>query len=116
MHFIITEINDQLNIDSFHCQNDIMNEFLHNYALYNNQNLLSKVYVLIDRDTKDIAGVISLSAYRLNLPRTTKYSIRQIPAVLLGRIGIDDKYRGHNLAKEYLIREIFFIMKVILVI
>ena len=85
-------------------------------SVHNYQNLLSKVYVLIDVDTKYIARVISLSAYRLNLPRTTKYSIRQIPAVLLGRIGIDDKYRGHNLAKEYLISEIFFIIKVILII
>ena len=27
-----------------------------------------------------------------------------MPAALLGRIGIDDKYRGQDLAREYLIR------------
>ena len=62
MNFIITEINDQLNIDLFHGQNDKVNEFMHKYALYNNQNLLSKIYVLVDNDTMNIAGVISLSA------------------------------------------------------
>jgi len=104
MSFIITEIYNQLKTDSFNCQNDKVNEFIHKYALYNNQNLLSKVYVLIDKDTESIAGVISLSAYRLNLPHSKKYSIQQIPAALLGRIGIDEKYRGQDLAREYLIK------------
>ena len=104
MSFIITEIHDQLKTESFHCQNDKVNEFIHEHALHNNQNLLSKVYVLIDEDTEVIAGVVSLSAYRLNLPHSKKYSIQQVPAALLGRIGIDDKYRGQDLARKYLIR------------
>ncbi len=104
MSFFITEIHDQLKIESFHCQNDSVNEFMHEYALYNNQNLLSKVYVLIDEDKEAIAGIVSLSAYRLNLPHNKKYSIQQVPAALLGRIGIDDKYRGQDLAREYLIK------------
>jgi len=104
MNFIITEINDQLNIDLFHSQNDQVNEFIHKNALYNNKNLLSKVYVLVDKDQIYIAGIISLSAYMLNLPHSKKYTIQQVPAVLLGRIGIDDKYRGQNLVREYLIK------------
>lgn len=104
MRFLITEINQQLDTDSFNCQNEKLNEFLHKYALYNNQNLLSKVYVLIDEITEAIAGVISLSAYRLNLPNSKKYNIQQVPAALLGRIGIDSKYRCQDLARDYLIK------------
>ena len=72
MNLISTEINDGLKIDSFHCQSDKVNEFFHTNALYNNQNLLSKVYVLVDKDTDAIAGIITLSAYRLNLPHSKK--------------------------------------------
>jgi len=104
MDLIITEINDQLDTESFHCQNDKVNDFLHNFAIYNNQNLLSKVYVLIEKGPNNLVGIISLSAYRLTLPHSKKYTIQQVPATLLGRIGIDDKYRGHNLAREYLIK------------
>lgn len=104
MDLIITEINDQLNLESFHCQNHKVNEFLRNFALYNNQNLLSKVYILVEKDNNNLVGFFSLSAYRLTLPHSIKYSIQQVPAVLLGRIGVDDKYRGHNLAREYLIK------------
>ena len=104
MAFIITEIYDQLKTDSFNSQNDKVNDYLHKYALYNSKNLLSKVYVLIDQTTEVLAGVISLSAYRLNLPHSEKYSIQQVPAALLGRIGIDEKYRGQDLAREYLIK------------
>ena len=104
MSFTITEISDQLITESFHCQNDKVNEFIHEHALYNNKNLLSKVYVLIDEDTEAIAGVVSLSAYRLNLPHNKKYSIQQVPAALLGRIGIDDKYRGQDLTRDHLIK------------
>lgn len=106
MSFIITEIYKQLKLESFNCQNDKVNDFLHRYALYNNQNLISKVYVLVEQDTKDIAGVISISAYRLNLPHSEKYSLQQVPAALLGRIGIDDRYRGQDLARVYLIKYI----------
>lgn len=104
MKLLFSEINERQNITSFHCQNENVNEFLNKYALYNNRNLLSKVYILTDKDTEDIAGIVSLSAYRLNLPYSEKYSIQQVPAVLLGRIGVADKYRGQDLAKEYLIK------------
>ncbi len=104
MNLFISEIQEYQNITIFHCQNENVNEFLIKHALYNNRNLLSKVYILIDRDFDEIAGIFTLSAYRLNLPYNEKYSIQQVPAVLLGRIGVADKYRGQNLAKEYLIR------------
>ena len=72
MSFIVTEISDHVDTDSFHCQNEKVNEFINKYAFYNNQNLLSKVYVLIDEKTESIAGVISLSANRINLPHSKK--------------------------------------------
>ena len=76
MMFIFTEIHDQLDLISFHCQNDGVNDFLRKHALFNNQNLLSKLFVLLDQDSEAIAGIITLSAYRINLPHPKKYSIQ----------------------------------------
>jgi len=45
-----------------------------------------------------------LSAYDLHLGDTRIFGISQIPCVLLGRIGIDDKYRGHDLTKKFILK------------
>lgn len=102
MEFVIQELIDDYNLETFECQNEDVNDFLNNFAFHNQLNLLSKVYILVDITQNIIAGYLTLSSYLLRLG-DTRYEIPKVPSILLGRIGIDNKYRGKDLAKEYLI-------------
>ncbi|MHA1381357.1 MAG: hypothetical protein ACTSRG_23560 [Candidatus Helarchaeota archaeon] len=99
---VITELTTEMKIDSFNCTNKKVNDFLKTNAISNQEKLISRVYVYLNIENGDIAGLISLSAYRLNLADSEKYSINKIPAVLLGRLAIDEKYLGHNLGMDLL--------------
>lgn len=99
-NLIIKKFFKELKTDSFCCENDDVNKFFQEKANFNDQNLLSKLYICINQINKEIAGFISLSTFRLNLPDSNKYGIRQVPAALLGRLAIENKYRGLNLGKD----------------
>lgn len=65
-NLIITELDEKIRIDSFHCERKELNKFLQEKALYNNQNLLSKIYAYINSKSENLVGFISLSAFRVN--------------------------------------------------
>ena len=103
MNFIVTEITNDINLKDFKCTNEDVNKFLKIHALNNHLKNLSKIYILINEETSALIGYMTLSADALRLPDSKKYEIREVPAILLGRIGIDDKYRGKKYAETYLI-------------
>lgn len=97
---LIIEIKDQIELSSFCCENDELNEFLHEKARFNEENLISKIYLYYNRVSKKVVGFITLSNYMLRLADTKKFGIQKVPAALLGRIAIDNDYRGQNLGKD----------------
>ncbi len=89
---------------SFCCENDDVNKFFQEKANFNNQNLLSKLYIYINQINKEIAGFITLSTFRLNLPDSNKYGIRQdlIGCILLiTEIQIDDPILNYFLENGF---------------
>ncbi len=103
-YLFIREIEEEDNVQSFSCDEKDVNDFFHNNSVFNNKNLLSKVYILENLTTKEIIGYFALGTYRLQLGSQEKYGIENIPAILLGRIGIDSAYQGQDLGKKYLIK------------
>ncbi len=96
-NLIFIEINDTTNISNFYCNNEELNSFFREKALKNNQNLLSKVYICLNIINHEIAGFITLSNYLLRLADSKLYGIQRVPAALVGRLAVDNKYRGLNL-------------------
>jgi hypothetical protein len=64
---IFTELRDDIEISSFQCENEVLNEFLHKTAKFNEKNLISKVYHYYNKSTKKVVGFITLSNYLLRL-------------------------------------------------
>ena len=101
-NLIIIELKDEIDLSSFQCESKELNEFLHEKSRFNEKNLISKVYVYYHIKSKKVVGFITLSNYMLRLAESKRFSIQKIPAALIGRIAIDNEYRGHNLGR-YLI-------------
>lgn len=102
-NILIKEIDEDCNLKSFKCEKDIVNKFFYKNSLFNNINLLSKVYIIENIGNKDIIGYFTLSTYRLNLEHGKKYGIQKVPAILLGRMGVDNDYRGLRLTETHII-------------
>ncbi|MHA1490007.1 MAG: hypothetical protein ACTSRI_10160 [Promethearchaeota archaeon] len=100
---LIRIIDEECNLKSFKCEKDIVNKFFYKKSIFNNKNLLSKVYIIENIRNKNIIGFFTLSIYRLNLEHGKKYGIQKIPAILLGRIGVDNNHRGLRLTETHII-------------
>ncbi|MBA7702738.1 hypothetical protein ES703_111508 [subsurface metagenome] len=99
---IYIEINDQIDISTFCCESDELNKFFHEKSKKNNQYLLSKVYICLNFKKNEIAGFITLSNYLLRLADSKKYGIQKVPGILVGRLAVDNKYRGMSLGNDLL--------------
>ena len=100
---IIIELKDDIELIQFHCESDELNKFLHEKSRYNEKNLISKVYLYYHIKNKNIVGFITLSNYMLRLAEGKKFGIQKVPAALIGRIAIDDDYRGNNLGRDLIL-------------
>ena len=98
--FIIIEIQDNIDLSLFRCESEELNKFLNKKAKFNEKNLLSKVYLYLNKNNEKVIGFVTLSNYMLRLADSKQFGIQKIPAALLGRIAIDNEYRGQNLGKD----------------
>ena len=94
--------------DGFTCSSKPLENYLRNHARQDVSRKLAAVFVLTpDRST--IAGYYTLSQNAVKLEdipvstarRLAKYP--QIPATLLGRLAVADKYRGQRLGEKLLL-------------
>lgn len=97
---------------SFDCGVPALNEWLQRYAWQNHNSGGARVYVAIDRDDpSQISGYFCLSAadadYKSASSQVSRGLARHlIPVVLIGRLAVDQRYRGQNLGR-FLVREAF---------
>ena len=103
-YLIFNEIDKDTDVNSFICEKEDLNDFLYEKALNNNQQCLSKVYLLENTSNNEIVGYIALSTYRANIGDARLFGMNNVPSILLGRIAIDNKYRGYDLGKKYLLK------------
>lgn len=99
---------------SFDCEHDDLNDFFRNDSLNYEKEFLGKSYCfLLDEDPKEIVCIFTVSndSIKVNfLPNARKKKVtKQIPrekhfrsylAVLVGRLGVNQKYKGKGIGRE----------------
>lgn len=81
----------------FDCGNEIINRYLQTMASQHAKKGTAKVHIV--SDGTQIKGFYTLSA--MSLDNSTRHLLgypEQIPAVLIGRIGVDNRHKGQGLA------------------
>lgn len=82
---------------AFDCGNADINRYLHQYANQHAKKGIAKINVLADGQT--IKGFYTLSnAYIDNADGQIKGYPKQIPAIIIGRIGVDKRFQGQGLS------------------
>jgi len=101
--YIIEPLSEQHDRINFHCGIEALNSYLKRQASQDLRRFLTAVFVLYNLEEKQIAGYYTLAATAIqlaDLPDTLtrklpKYPL--IPATLLGRLAIDERYQGKGL-------------------
>ncbi|MHA1488191.1 MAG: hypothetical protein ACTSRI_00635 [Promethearchaeota archaeon] len=65
---IFTELRDEIEISSFQCESEELNEFLHETAKFNEKNLISKVYLYYNKSTKIVVVFIIINLFMSGRP------------------------------------------------
>jgi len=92
-------IDKSFKIDDFNCGDDDINYFLKNLAIPNQYRKLSNTYIFYIEENKRVVAYFSILASQLNTGDARIYGIDKIPIVLLGRMGVDKKFRGNNIGR-----------------
>lgn len=92
----------------FLCGEESLDRYLRDRALANHVRDLARCYVTTDADTDAILGYYTLSAIsvtRQQLARSLRHGTPDaIPAVLLGRLAVDERAQGCGLGR-FLVRD-----------
>jgi GNAT superfamily N-acetyltransferase len=102
-------------IAEFNCGNDDLNDFFHNDALNYSSELLGKSYCFISEKDNSIACCFTIcndALYVRPLPNSSKRTVRKnlpfskyhkkYPAVLIGRMGVSEKFQHLRLGSQIL--------------
>lgn len=92
---IFEKLSARHNREKFDCGNDEINAYLHKFAKQHNKKGIAKIHILADGDT--IMGFYTLSNAELTL--SIQGYPNKIPAMLIGKIGVDKNYQGQGLSK-----------------
>lgn len=94
---LITALTDDLDIESFQCGNDDVNDYLKSKASSQEKQRITKIFV-IHKDKRVIAySAIFCSHLYFKLPDQEKEF--RVPGICLGQIGVDIEYQGKGLGK-----------------
>src|SRR6476469_1721299 len=101
--YIIEPLSEQHNRANFHCGIEALDSYLKRQASQDLRRFLTAVFVLYNLESEQIAGYYTLAATAIQLAdlpdiltrKLPKYPL--IPATLLGRLAIDERYQGKGL-------------------
>ncbi len=102
-NYIIEPISSQHNRDNFHCGIEALDYYLKKQAKQDVRRFLTAVFVLQDLEKQHIAGYYTLAATAIQLTDLPDFLIRKLPkypllpAILLGRLAIDQNYQNQGL-------------------
>ena len=107
---MIELLSNQHNRKEFDCGKELLNNYLKNQAGQDVKRKLSACFVLTEKETNNIKGYytlsnssIPLSSFPEDIQKKLPRSYAPIPATLLGRLAIDNKYQGKGIGKILLI-------------
>ncbi len=110
MSFLTEHLNSTHNKKEFYCGKSMLDDYLQRQAGQDIKRKLSACFVINDNETNLIKGYYTLSnssislelipeAFAKNLPKSYKV----IPTTLIGRLAVDNRYKGMNVGKFLLI-------------
>lgn len=91
--------------ETFHSRSDALNSYFHRYVSQDEKKNLTKCFTLIDRQQAKIIGFYTLSASVVSVTNIPKDKLKReirypdIPAVLIGRLAIDEQFEGQGYGK-----------------
>ena len=94
------EFDDTLNFEEFACGNDEIDAFLKNTASINEKAKFSKIYTFTSIEDDKIIAYFTLSASQINIGDARIFGKNNVPAILLGQLGVENKNKGRNLSKK----------------
>lgn len=105
--YSISKLTSDFVVNSFDCGSSQINSYLKLFALVNQDNNLGKTWVLHQKEEKVVIGYYTISnasvspilfptSYTKNLPRYP------IPCALIGKLGVDKKFKILGLGKYLL--------------
>lgn len=98
----LTKAHDR---SGFSCGVPALDRYLAQQASQDQRKRVAVVFVLIDTSATRIAGYYTLSASDVGLdalPESARKRLplyENVPTALLGRLAVDERYRGHSLGK-----------------
>jgi GNAT superfamily N-acetyltransferase len=101
--YIIEPLSSQHNRDDFCCGIEALDYYLKKQARQDVRRFLTAVFVLQDLQQQRIAGYYTLAATAIELADLPDFFIRKLPkypllpATLLGRLAIDERYQSQGL-------------------
>ncbi|MHA1799955.1 MAG: GNAT family N-acetyltransferase [Candidatus Helarchaeota archaeon] len=94
------ELDNSLIIDYFTSGNDNVDKFLKELARKNLKDKFSKIYVFFKLEDLKVIGYFTLNASQCNLGDAKIFGKNNIPATILGQLGVDINYRGKKLGEK----------------
>ena len=93
----------------FSCGNEMLDGYLHKQAKQDMKRKLSACFIL-SYDDKEIKGYYTLSCASINRSQLPEIIIKKLPpsyndlpVTLLGRLAVDDKFKGQGIGKLLLV-------------
>ncbi len=103
MSYLIRPLDDAVEKDAFHCGQQDLDVYLRRYASQDVRRGVARVFVATPRDeTRRPAGFFSLSAGSVSvedlpLELARKLPRYPVPVALLGRLAVDETFKGRGL-------------------
>lgn len=109
MNYPILPLQSEFNKKEFNCGKEMLDNYIQKQAGQDLKRRLCAVFAMID-DSR-VIGYYTLSSTSIsrdlvpeNIQKKLPPSYRDLPATLLGRLAVDQNYKGHRLG-EYLLMD-----------
>lgn len=100
--YVVEPLDAQHNRSDFECGVEPLDRYLKQQASQDMRRKIAALFVLVDQDIDSIAGYYTLAATAIRLaelpPEITKKLPKYplVPATLLGRLAVDQRYQGQG--------------------
>ncbi len=100
--YVVEPLDAQHNRSDFECGVEPLDRYLKQQASQDMRRRIAALFVLVDQDIDSIAGYYTLAATAIRLaelpPEITKKLPKYplVPATLLGRLAVDQRYQGQG--------------------
>jgi predicted GNAT family N-acyltransferase len=109
MNYSTAPLNSAHKKKKFNCGKDLLDNYLHTQAKQDVKRKLSACFILTDEE-QNVKGYYTLSSSAINrnlLPDEIKSKLPptyiDLPATLLGRLAVDNAYKGQGLGRHLLL-------------